>query len=259
MKVSVEKWKNWNAVKCIAGGNVLIAGISAGPRILSFSCDGGENILYEDHTDFKVGNWRMYGGHRFTLAPENEDSYYPDNEPCEIRVDNSMLHISAKRRLNGLALSMVISEAPGEGFYIDHILLNGGSNDWVGALWAITCIPRSHVVVGSCETKKINFWTGTDSSKWKQAEGKMKVEDGDFRGKAGWYSATPELNATGEQGAFTISSPGISTPELCVDNNSNVEIFVCANWTELETLSQKFLVTPGGSVSHRQHWQFKPG
>jgi len=258
MNVSFEKWKEWDAVKCVIGENELIIGISAGPRILSFSFNGGENILYEDHTGFGVADWRLYGGHRFTIAPENEDSYYPDNEQCEIKFEDSTLYISAKQRPDGLTLSLVISESSEGGFYIDHVLVNNGKTDWTGALWAIACVPRTHILTGACDTKQINFWPGTDGSKWRLANGIVSVENGNFRAKAGWYSAAPELKAITRQGAFIISSPDVSTQEYCVDNHSNVEIFVCAYWAELETLSEKLVVNAGDSASHRQRWRFKP-
>lgn len=257
MNVSFERWKNRDAVQCITGENALTIGIATGPRILSFTHNGGENILYEDHTGFSVGAWYMYGGHRFTTAPENEESYYPDNDPCEVKLEGSSVRISAKQRPNGLALSLVINESSQGGFYIDHVLLNTGVTEWEGALWAITCVPRSCKLSGSCESKAINFWPGTDASKWKLADGKVSVEDGDFRGKAGWFCVSPGLTATNRRGEFTIISTDIAAPELCVDNGSNTEIFVCSGWAELETLSEKFLVPPGGSVSHRQHWQIK--
>jgi hypothetical protein len=257
MNVSFVQWKDWNAVKCVAGENTLIAGISAGPRILSFSYDGGENMLYEDHTGFRVGEWRMYGGHRVTIAPESDASYYPDNEPCEITMADAAIHIAAKQRSNGLVLSLVISESL-QGFCIDHVLVNGGTLDWEGALWAITCVPRAHVLFGMCETSRINFWPGTDASKWKQADGRISVDDGAFRGKTGWYAASPELVAISPQGQLTISSPCISAPGLCVDNGSNTEIFVCPYYAELETLGEKLLVAPGSTIVHRQYWQLKP-
>lgn len=256
MNVRFEKWKDWDAVKCTAGQHTMVIGISAGPRILSFGCDGGENMLYEDQTGFGVGAWRMYGGHRFTIAPEGEDSYEPDNAPCEVAMEDKAIHVTARQRSNGLILSLVISESSQGGFCIDHVLLNNGSMDWEGALWAITCIPRFNVLSGSCKTKRINFWPGTDASRWKQSNGFITVDDGDFRGKAGWYSAAPGLMAIGRSGTFTITSPDQAAPELCVDNGSNVEVFVCAGWAELETLSEKYTIAPGGSATHRQHWQF---
>ena len=256
MNVKFVKWKNWDAVQCSAGKADLIIGISAGPRILSFTYDSGENILYEDYTGFNVGEWRIYGGHRFTIAPENDDSYYPDNDQCEVIIGDTALHISAKQRLNGLLLSLVISELPEGCFTIDHVLLNNGSTSWQGALWAITCVPRSDVLIASCQAKKIHFWPGTDASKWKQVDGNVYVENGNFRGKAGWYNAAPDFKAINQQGEFQVSSADTAVPERCVDNGCNAEMFVCGDWAELETLSENFLVEPGGSVSHKQQWRF---
>jgi len=71
MKATFHTWKNRETVKIISGDAELIVGISAGPRILSLHFAGGENLLFQDTTNFKVGDWCLYGGHRFTIAPEN--------------------------------------------------------------------------------------------------------------------------------------------------------------------------------------------
>lgn len=258
MKVSFVKWRTGDAVECTVGKQTLLIGISAGPRIRSFTFNGGENILYEDNTGFGVGDWKMYGGHRFTTAPENEESYYPDNEPCKVSVEDSVVKIFAMPRPNGISLSLEITESLHEGFDINHVLLNKGPLHWEGALWAITCVPRSARLLASCETGNIHFWPGTDASKWNRVNGVLTVEDGGFRGKAGWYSTCPKLVSISKQGKLIISSPVLSDPALCVDDGSNAEIFVCAEHAELETLSEKFLVPGGGSVFHQQHWQFHP-
>lgn len=257
MNISFEKWKGWDCVKCSDGQNDLIIGISAGPRILSFFHNNLGNILYEDDTNFTVGEWRMHGGHRFTIAPETENSYYPDNDQCEVKLANDALHIIAKQRPDGLLLALYISESPEGGFYIDHVLSNNGINNWQGALWAVTCVPRSQSLSGLCETQELNFWPGTDASNWNLGNGEIVVKSGDFRGKAGWYSIFPELKARGLHVEFTIKSTDMSAKELCVDNGSNAEIFVCAHWAELETLSECFSIAPGTSASHRQHWLCK--
>jgi len=256
MKAGGIKWKEWEAVKCVVGPYALIAGISAGPRILSLSYRDGDNLLYEDHTGFGVGEWRLYGGHRFTIAPENADSYYPDNEPCEVIMEDAWVQISARRRSNGLRFSLTIGERQ-DGLAIEHVLRNEGSSTWEGALWAITCVPRSNRLLAACSTTAIHFWPGTDSRNWKCHNGQMSVESGNFRGKAGWHCPFPELSAAGPQGKFTISSPDASTPGSCVDNGSNVEMFVCADFAELETLSGKLSLVPGGSASHLQYWRFQ--
>lgn len=258
MTITFEKWNNWDAVKCTAGQHELIAGVSAGPRILSVSHKGNSNLLYEDGTDFRVGEWRIYGGHRFTVAPESADSYYPDNEPCDVKIIDSKLQISAKQRPDGTRLSIVIGSGPEEeGFEIQHILENNGDNEWSGALWAITCVPRIARVLASSIAGDIHYWPGTDPAQWQQVNKHITVNPGNFRGKAGWYSEHPLLTAVQPQGTLIINSPGLSIPEACVDNGCNTEVFVCADFAELETLSERIVVAPGESACHLQRWRLQ--
>lgn len=258
MNFSFIKWNNWDAVKCSHDHHELIVGISAGPRILSVSHRGNKNLLFEDNTDFRVGEWRLYGGHRFTVAPENENSYFPDNEPCDVNIADSKLKISAKQKPDGIRLSVEISKASnGNGLEMLHILENNGKDDWWGALWAITCVPRSAQVSASCATESIRYWSGTDPGQWQQKDGRMTVKPGNFRGKAGWHSEHPVLTAVQQQGTLVIDSPGLSIPEACVDNGCNTEVFVCADFAELETLSESVFVAPGESACHLQRWQLQ--
>lgn len=256
MNFSFVKWNNWDAVKCSTDQYELIAGISAGPRILSLSRAGDSNLLYEDYTDFRVGEWRIYGGHRFTVAPESADSYYPDNESCDVKIIDSALHISAKQRPDGARLSLSIGAISGqEGFEIRHMLENNGNEEWTGALWAITCVPRSAQLLVSCITPVIHFWPGTDPAQWQRLNRQVTVKPGNFRGKAGWHCQHPVLTAVQQQGTLVVDSPGLSVPEACVDNGCNTEVFVCAHFAELETLSERIFVAPGKSASHLQGWR----
>lgn len=256
MNISCSKWNNWDVVICAFGYYKLIAGISAGPRILSLNYKESKNILYEDYTDFRVAEWRMHGGHRFTVAPESKRSYYPDNEPCEVDIMDSVLHVKAKVRPNGIRLSLSISKAAtGDGFDIRHTLQNEGGKDWHGALWCITCVPRTAAVFGACDTFScINFWPETDPLNWQQSGGQLTVKPGKFRGKAGWFYKHPLLTAV-QKHTFTIANSDRADKKNCVDNGSNTEIFVCTDYAELETLSERMIVKAGGAVSHSQQWR----
>jgi hypothetical protein len=259
MNFSFIKWNNWDAVKCSVDQYELIAGISAGPRILSVNHGCDSNLLYEDDTDFGVGEWRIYGGHRFTVAPESADSYYPDNGTCDVKAIDSKLQISAKQKPDGIRLSIEIRKASGgDGFEVQHILENNGREEWSGALWAITCIPRSAQLFASCATEDIHFWPGTDAAQWQQVNNQMTVKQGGFRGKAGWHCEHPVLTAVQRQGTLVIESPGLSIPEACVDNGCNTEVFVCKDFMELETLSERIWVAPGKSACHLQRWRWLP-
>lgn len=65
----------------------LVAPLEIGPRILRLGPVDGPNLFFENPAQLgKTGgdDWRIYGGHRFWTAPENEDSYAPDNEPVSL-------------------------------------------------------------------------------------------------------------------------------------------------------------------------------
>lgn len=259
MNMTGIKWNGWNAIQCNNGNCELIVGTSAGPRILSLRYKGGANLLYEDKTDFRVGEWRIYGGHRFTTAPENDESYYPDNAPCDVQIDVSAVQITAPRRPNGTRLSLRITQATdGEGFDLEHVLEYQGKGAWTGALWVITCVPRSARMLAACTTSSIHCWPDTDPRNWELVNDRMTVKPGDFRAKAGWYMDHAELTAIQPSGTLIIKATSTALPAEYVDNGSNVEVFVCADFTELETLSEKRRILPGASAQHRQQWRLFP-
>ncbi|RAJ93222.1 hypothetical protein LX87_04734 [Larkinella arboricola] len=143
MKVVRELYGDWDAVYCYGKDCLLIVGISRGPRILYYSKLNGSNLLYEDNTNFGLGNWRLYGGHRLTTAPESEESYIPDNEPCTVFTGQGFLKVEAPiNKSQGIIKSIKIYfDDLYSGFLIEHRLFNKNITIWEGALWAITCVP----------------------------------------------------------------------------------------------------------------------
>ena len=77
MKTERVRWKNWDAVRCVACECEMVVGIFSGPHILSLRRGTGPSLLYHDKTDFRVGDWRLHGGHRFTVATARDVQYVP--------------------------------------------------------------------------------------------------------------------------------------------------------------------------------------
>ena len=256
MKISAVHHTRGNAIKISGINSELVITTSMGPRILSLKHKGGENLLYEDQTGFGVDEWCLYGGHRFTIAPETEKSYYPDNSPCKVGISDKRLRISAPVRKDGIRLSMEVSTSNSfEGFEILHHLENLGTTNWSGALWAITCIPRCFNIFASCKTDRIQYWPGANPENWDQSGGLITVRPGDFREKIGWFEAGGWLSASGGKSTLKIHNTGKAEAADCVDGGCNLEIFVCRHWTELETLGSVLNVPPGASATHLQYWE----
>jgi hypothetical protein len=234
----------------------MVVGISAGPRILSLRRGADLNLLYHDTTDFRVGEWRLHGGHRFTVAPEGEESYAPENAPCVVETRGQELRVAAPSGKNGTRRVLVISAAmDGAGFDLRHVLENHGGRPWRGALWAITCVSHAGSVVAPLTRPRLRFWPGAKRGHWQLAPGHITMTPNGARGKAGWHSAAGWLASLQREATFVIHCPDAPPLHECADEGCNLEVFTCADYVELETLSGIVTLAPGGHASHLQRWR----
>ena len=265
MKIISGTYKDWEAIYCYGEDCTLIVGVSRGPRILYFSYSDGPNLLYQDHTRFHVGDWYLYGGHRFTIAPESDRSYFPDPEPCKVSITQEALLVETARAPEGIRKSIRITlnnsrnGGSGKGFDIAHILTNNGTDPWEGALWAITCVPAAGSIQSKIMGGEVQVWPGTKRGLWQlDGDGILVLPDGS-RGKIGWYNNNPEITNVTPQYQFTIRAEVAATRSQCVDGGCNLELFFCQDYYELETLSGLTVLAPGHTVSHTQQWRIQMG
>ena len=86
MAVDVVEYRGWPRNVRLANPDVeLIATLDVGPRVVSYRLPGGPNV-FKNYDDMMGGtgepDWRIRGGHRFWLAPEDlTRTYFPDNRP----------------------------------------------------------------------------------------------------------------------------------------------------------------------------------
>lgn len=250
------KWEGWDAVRCSHADLELIVGVSAGPRLLSLRRNGGRNLLYLDTSDFRVGEWRLFGGHRFTVAPEGPRSYLPDNAPCAVRRLEDALIVTAARDDSGLRRLLVITPAgDGSGFDLSHHLENQSLEPWTGALWAITCVPGSGTMIAPRGPTDIRFWPGTHEGHWNVGSASISVSTRGQRGKAGWYSNPAWLAALQPDATLVIHAPESPERAACIDGGCNLEVFTGPDYLELETLGGQVTLPPGSSTRHLQRWR----
>jgi len=266
LKIEPTSYRDWpEAYRCTAGPVELLLVASLGPRILSLRFNGGENLLYEDATGFQVGAWRLYGGHRFTTAPESAASYPPDNAPCEVTVEGDRLVIRPPPT-QGLRRCLEIRTAPDHSsFAIRHLLRNTGSQPWQGAAWAITCVPPAGKVVVPQTSAAPRFWTSpgesyadASSPQWQAADDHFVVEPSGEKGKVGLASEQGWLAWLGADATFVIQGPARIPQAAYPDEGCNVEVFTCADYLELETLGPMVTLHPGQELAHEQRWLIIP-
>lgn len=80
------EYRGWPNNVLLSNGDVeLIATLDVGPRVIAYRLPGGTNVL-KNYDDMMGGTgeteWKIRGGHRFWLAPEDiTRTYFPDNRP----------------------------------------------------------------------------------------------------------------------------------------------------------------------------------
>ncbi|MDO8596137.1 MAG: hypothetical protein Q7R45_05895, partial [Sulfuricaulis sp.] len=123
----------------------------------------------------------------------------------------------------------------------------------------ITCVPPSRVVAPRAGSD-IRFWPGTNQHEWNLTPDHIASASCGTRGKIGWHSEAAWLASLQPKATLVIHNPTPAPASQCVDGGCNVEIFLCADYVELETLGPEITLPPGGHASHLQRWRLlEPG
>lgn len=245
----------------------MIVVTEIGPRIMSFRLDGGQNVLYEDHVGFHNGDWRLYGGHRFWIAPETVRSFDPDNDPCEVEIEENLLRVLQRPDVRGLQKIIEIEpDEVGGGFTVRHKVHNRIELLSVGAMWVLTCVVPNRVLVpwgaGSnrWHLNKVQYWsqwaghkTNVASPQWQQTNDYFLVDPTMEEGKAGVYTERGFMALLRTDETFIKRFAPIVGAEY-PDGGCNVELYTCKHFIEMETLSPLYTYNPGMEYTHTEHW-----
>lgn len=269
MRIEPIEFQGWpEAYRCTVPGVELVVVTSVGPRILSLGVPGGPNLLYIDDTGFGVGAWRMYGGHRFSTAPESGFSYVPDDQPCRTVVDVDRVAVTQERMPNGLRKILTIEPAVKEaGFTLVHTLLNEGDIPWSGAIWAITCVPAMGTVSipqhpnGESSTPRCHFWSSPgfydanpNSPQWRSLPDRFSVHPIGETAKVGLHAIEGRIDFEHPAAGLTLLQSEVPEPAECPHHGCNLEVFTAEKYVELEMLGGIRELAPGESMELTQRW-----
>lgn len=274
--MSIEKTgyrKFENAYTITSGDAKIVVVADIGPRVLSVTLGDGPNLVFDDVDEaIEFEGWKIYGGHRFWLSPETILTYAPDVEPCEATIDGEQLVVAAPvDSVTNLQKLLVVQAAP-KGFILSHILTNVG--DFLApetAIWGLTCMRPTGVCAipwrsgpEKWSTAMIRFWarwadhtSDLESKQWRQTRDLYEVhptgEEGEIgsRSEHAWIAQWTDEATFIKQGDFL---PGANYP----DDGCNLELYTCAKFIELETLSPTATLRPGESLVHHERWLVVP-
>jgi hypothetical protein len=250
----------------------LLVTQSVGPRILSLSFIGGENIMAE-LPDFVVdcpdsGTFHAYGGHRLWHAPEASNrTYLPDDAPVEVSsMENGCLLTQDVEAKTGLQKSMevrLVGDAPQ--VIVTHQISNHGLWPVTCAPWAITQIKTGGVAIlpQNCEdtgllpNRSVALWRYTNMAdpnvQWGRhyiilnARVATPFKVG-FPNPRGWLAYW--LNGT-----LFVKRAKYEAQSAYFDFGSSSECYCNDQFIELETLAPISTINPGDSVTHVETWE----
>ena len=236
-----------------------------GPRILGLVFDGGPNLFAELgdlSLDHPAGPFRFAGGHRLWAAPEVvATTYWPDDGACSIEVAESVTVVGPSG--GPFEKWVTISHAGGQ-LLVSHRLTNQSGGPIEVAPWAITQLPVGGTALlpigghgdGVFQAAKTMIgWPYTDfGDPGIDTAGSVARIDGTRASatKVGVMLADRPLAYERDGWLFAKRTPYVDGP--FVDLGATGQVYVNADFVELETLGPLTILGPGDSISHDESW-----
>jgi len=248
----------------------LIIPLDYGIRIGHFSFINEKNVFYCQPSTMKeltteLG-WRLRGGHRLWLAPEREDTYYPDNEPVSYEIQGEeIVIIQPVESWTGIRKSIRISFGQDASVHIVHRIENCGESVTTRSLWCVSVMApggTEYIYLGHQEGSaepwhRISWWDhtclGDIRASYKKEEIQichLPIDDKYKIGLAHPIGPVCYIN----QGVIYEKKYEFHPELIYPDGNVSFETFFCRHMAEIESLSPLYTLAPGESAEHTETW-----
>ncbi len=279
MEMKKVTFDGLEAIELINGTNKLVVTTSVGPRICFFGKE--ENILYWDKQGFIRDEYVLYGGHRVWLtrpfADESEDTYQPDNEPCEVVMLENGVRVTAPKNKNNISRGMEIRVLTEEQFSVENFITNEGPLIYSAGVWSPTCIIPDNTEMAIHLYKEDATWDLVKVVIPRVFAGNTIPLNDDQVRFTDKYLVVKPMGKTSKRCAY--SSTGIITMnnydfdlnftkviEPTRDGNyhnggCNMAVFVGENnfMGEMETYSIEQSIYPNETLSNKEVWSLRKG
>jgi hypothetical protein len=278
VKIERTSYQGWPNCYRISNGVVeaMVTG-DVGPRIIRYGFVGGQNLFKEFKEQLgKAGEpeWRVRGGHRVWIAPEDPvKSYAPDNGPVRIEVRGDAIEMTEPvEALTGLEKKITLRmDASGTGVEVTHQIRNAGRQPYEFAVWALTMMaqggaaihgfpPRGHHPQDLQPTNPLTMWPYTNlaDSRLKLLQKYLVLRQdprntGDSE-KLGSYGRDVWGAYLLNGDLFVKQAHAEAAPPAYPDFGCNFETYTDADFLELETLGPIRRVASGETAAHTERW-----
>jgi hypothetical protein len=277
-------YHGWEDAYRISNGTVdLVVLADVGPRVISYSFTGGENIFHEapEHAGLTGGTeFRLYGGHRLWVWPEVDRTYFPDNSAVAVSQANNNKVVRFIAPVEGAApgsnlqkeLEIRLDEV-GSRVTVSHRIINRDSRPTELAPWAPTMMraggrailplpPRAAMDKDHFQSVgPLTLWSFTDfaDSRWvlgteyiqlrqqSNSTGRFQEQMTGVFNPAGW-------GAYFVDGTLFVKRTPVTPAAQYPDFGCNFEVFTNPEFLELESLGPKVQLAPGESTVHKEIW-----
>jgi hypothetical protein len=281
MNPQIIPYRGWQNTLRLANAEMeLLVTTDVGPRILVYKAPSGENVLKT--FDDQLGSsgeqqWRIRGGHRLWLAPEDALlSYHLDNGPVAWRYDSfsgevvvESVQDSPQRIRKTLG---ILSAAQGSRVSLRHTVVNEGDQPIMLSVWALTVMQAQGLEVipqpplgehprDLLPNRGVVLWPYTDLSDlrltlgtkfWllRQAPDYPPIKIG-LAHREKWIAYL-----SGE--TLYLKTFDYNPTAAYPDGGCNFETFTDSEMLEIESLGPLVTLQPGESTNHHETWHLFP-
>lgn len=250
--------------------------LDVGPRIIKLNKIGSESIMYEDvaesvtrdvSAEYGEGKmWRIFGGHRIWLSPEDNTTYYPDCTPVEYEITpNGAIFTPKAWTERGVAPSLeIVMRGNGELDVVMRMKNIDGETRRL-CVWALTVLKVGSVVTVPLSTEDTGFLANRNIVLWHYNDvhdERFTLDNDKFvlRGtpdaegpfKVGTWLKHVKAEYRYKDTLFIKETEGLAgdAPDFCC----NMETYTNRYIHEVETLSPIRDVAPGETLVHIEKW-----
>jgi hypothetical protein len=280
--VETLTYRGWNNAWRLSNGTVeMIVLADVGPRILRYGFCGDENVLFEAASDAGLTGgkaFRLYGGHRLWVWPEELRTYFPDNRAVTVSEEEDSVRFTAPVEDSAPGTSLqkqldISLDASGTQARITHTIKNLGADTTELAVWCPTMMrpggrailplpPRAAMDADHFQSVgPMTLWSFTDLADPRWIFGTEFIQlcqEVNLRGcfpeqmtgifnPAGW-------GAYYANGTLFVKQATPLAKTRYPDFGCNFEVFTNPEFLELETLAPIVELSPGDSTSHTETW-----
>jgi hypothetical protein len=277
--IDIVAFQGWSKNLRLSNGTAeLIVTLEVGPRILSYTKNGGFNPLkiYDDQVGTSGESvWRNRGGHRLWLAPETREiTYCPDNAPVawEQLGPLAVRLTPPPESATGFQKQLDVTLAPtGTAVTIVHRVTRLGATPAELALWALTVMTPGGVALlpqpplgehprDLLPNRKLVVWPYTDlgDPRWRFGPRFLRLRQDTARGATkigladslGWCAYAVD-------GVVFVKRYDWNPAAAYPDGGCNFETFSNAKMLEVESLGPLVRLAPGACLEHTERWELR--